>query len=155
MYVNGTRCQADVYNFAHPLLTHLYGWSTDNFGSTRLAWADRKGRPGQRTPPSREFCTPAVASVRLEPPMPHQATQKPASPSKHVLRYLRRLDKKLLTMDHPRDRRCFLRGEQSRWIARYEAFCDKVDAGRPTSHAVTAWDYLDTILAINRRIITP
>lgn len=74
------------------------------------------------------------------------------APAPHVTRYLARVDDRLAELTNDVTRRGFLGDELAKWQFRYDAFVRKVDACQPTDPDVTAWDFADTIAALDKRL---
>ncbi len=70
----------------------------------------------------------------------------------HVSRYLARVDERLPELPNDAARRGFIGDELAKWQERYRAFAARVDAGFDPSGDVTAWDYMDTLGELDRRL---
>ncbi len=75
-----------------------------------------------------------------------------AGPSPHVQRYVARVDERLDALPNDECRRGFLGDELAKWEARYSDYCAKVDTHQPTDDRVTAWDYVETMSELDKRI---
>lgn len=73
-------------------------------------------------------------------------------PSPRLQTYFARVDAALRERDDVRDRCDFLADLIEQWIARYEDFKARVDRGAPTPAGTTAFDYLDTLSALDARL---
>lgn len=72
-------------------------------------------------------------------------------PSPHVARYFARLDARLATLT-ANGHGPFLRAELAKWQYRYATFRRKVEHGLPTDSGVTAWDYMEMLGGLDRRL---
>lgn len=74
------------------------------------------------------------------------------SMSDHVTRYFARVDERLSELPNDVCRRGFLGDELAKWQFRYDAFRLKVDRGEDTDPRVTAWDYVETLAELDKRM---
>lgn len=70
----------------------------------------------------------------------------------HVTRYLQRLDEFLAALPDQTSRRGFLGDEHKKWQYRYQRWQARVDAGEETDPDVTAWDFVETMSELDKRI---
>jgi hypothetical protein len=80
------------------------------------------------------------------------ATAPEAPQPERVARYAARLDAELSTFTTDAARAKFLSAERVKWIARYERFCARIDAGGEPDWGETASDYLLTVAEITGRL---
>lgn len=67
-------------------------------------------------------------------------------------RYSARVDERLAATPSVADRRAFLKNELAKWEDRFGEFMRSIDSGEPTNSDETAWDYVNTICALNERL---
>ena len=81
----------------------------------------------------------------LAPAQPYSA------PLDRTARYCARLDAHLDGLPSDADRRRFLSDQHVDWIARYDRFCLRVEAGEEPHFGEDAYDYVLTIAEIGAR----
>lgn len=70
----------------------------------------------------------------------------------HVVAYFHRVDECLAELRSDIQCRYFLVDQIEKWEARYARFCAAVDGGEETDLAVSAWDYIETLAELDRRL---
>lgn len=85
-------------------------------------------------------------TAAADPQKPHSAL-----PADRTERYCLRLDTFLETLPDDAARLAVLEAQHLGWIARYERFCARVDAGEEPHWGENAADYVCTIAEIGKR----